>query len=136
MDICWGFKAQAFIFSTKLIFFFSGGQVLAGNQRMYLTKNHGRFKDDIDWIVEETILDIEQNPNWRIAIITRIKIHLMRKRNSTAVSAVVPDRTVSFLYFSSNFNGSSTRQCTMCPRCLWWTRFWRTWRNILHSKTQ
>ena len=40
---------------------------------MYLAKNHGRFKDDIDWIVEETILDIEQNPNWRIAITTRNK---------------------------------------------------------------
>ena len=40
---------------------------------MYLAKNHGRFKDDIDWIFEETILDIEQNPNWRIAIITRNK---------------------------------------------------------------
>ena len=54
---------------------------------MYLTKNHGRFKDDIDWIVEETILDIEQNPNWRIAIITRIKIaftggHAMQKKKN------------------------------------------------------
>ena len=45
------------------------------------------------------------------------------------------------LYFTlkkpliSNFNGSSTRQCTMRPRCLWWTRFWRAWWNILHSKT-
>ena len=43
--------------------------------------------DDIDWIVEETILDIEQNPNWRIAIITRIKIaftggHAMQKKKN------------------------------------------------------
>ena len=44
-------------------------------------------------------------------------------------------RKGNFFYFSSYFNGSSTRQRTMRSRCLWRTRFWRAWWNILHSKT-
>ena len=36
----------------------------------------------------------------------------------------------------SNFNGSSTWQCTMCSRSLWWICIWRARLNFLYCTTK
>jgi KaiC/GvpD/RAD55 family RecA-like ATPase len=92
-------------------------RVEAANRRMYLAKTHTRYKEVVDWIIEEILIDLKQNPDWRITICTRNKnLNNPEKRQSTCQwfqTGRCPDRRPCHAE-KKEFKVSYTHACEVC----------------------
>ena len=91
-------------------------RVTAANRRLYISKTHTRYKEVVDWIIEEITIDLRENP-WHIAMCTRNKnTDIPEKRLSTCQwyqTGRCPDRRACHAE-KKEFKVSYIHACEIC----------------------